>query len=353
MPSPTRWRPRACARSREPSWSTTPLRRRPNGSHLAVLVPRRAAVGPARRPGRGRWLSARGRRERVAHPGALRRSGDRRGTSARLAPAGPRRRDLGRGRAGAGRRRRRVARDAGVTSDLGAGRAPPAQERQPGRRTALEGARPGGGGPRVDRGGRSGGGRVGQRSGGGLAWNVRGRWVGPRPDERHHVHRPRGRPRRGRARRSARCRSAGRRGDGHPRCRYRDTPAAGVLRAKTGTLDHASALAGFVALPEGGHATFAFLANDAVHEIGPATSEAEALLGVVLATRQPTCPPAAPRIDAPSWPRASRFAQATGLGGAVSSPGLVVALDAMSTVSAAPVDRCSHEAGAEIDLGAP
>ncbi len=135
--------------------------------------------------------------------------------------------------------------------------------------------------------------------------------------------------------------------------RYRDTPAAGVLRAKTGTLDHASALAGFVALPEGGHATFAFLANDAVHEIGPATSEAEALLGVVLATWQPTCPPAAPRIDAPLVATSLALAQATGLGGAVSSPGLVVALDAMSTVSAAPVDRCSHEAGAEIDLGAP
>ena len=57
--------------------------------------------------------------------------------------------------------------------------------------------------------------------------------------------------------------------DGTLRLRMLDTPAAGRVRAKTGTLSGVSALAGYVETAEGEPLAFAFLMQNFVGSSGP------------------------------------------------------------------------------------
>lgn len=87
--------------------------------------------------------------------------------------------------------------------------------------------------------------------------------------------------------------------------RFRGSPAQGRLHAKTGSLGDVTALAGFVELPEGGTATFAYVANgDGAVAQGRA---AEEVLGTVLAQYLAPCrdAPTAPLV-APVSPYAAQ-----------------------------------------------
>ncbi|MEZ5180593.1 MAG: D-alanyl-D-alanine carboxypeptidase [Acidimicrobiales bacterium] len=131
--------------------------------------------------------------------------------------------------------------------------------------------------------------------------------------------------------------------------RFAATAAAGRLRAKTGTLDDVRALAGFVELPEGGTATFAFVANG---QVGERTQAVEAFLAEVLATWRPPCPAgrAAP-VDAPLAASAVLVPIAPGPWGAVAAPGLVTALVALEAPATAPLDRCARTSRTPVALG--
>lgn len=72
------------------------------------------------------------------------------------------------------------------------------------------------------------------------------------------------------------------------RDRFRGTPAEGRLRAKTGTLSTVTALAGFVELPDGGTATFAYVANGKPAEGDP--HRGQDFLGVLLGQYATPCP---------------------------------------------------------------
>lgn len=69
--------------------------------------------------------------------------------------------------------------------------------------------------------------------------------------------------------------------------RFRGNPAEGRMHAKTGSLNQVSALAGFVALPEGETATFAYVANQ--DPIDPSVRAVEDVLGAVLGAYVPPC----------------------------------------------------------------
>ena len=61
------------------------------------------------------------------------------------------------------------------------------------------------------------------------------------------------------------------------------------MHAKTGSLSQVSALAGFVALPEGETATFAYVANR--DPIDASVLAAQDILGAILGTYVPPCTP--------------------------------------------------------------
>ena len=88
--------------------------------------------------------------------------------------------------------------------------------------------------------------------------------------------------------------------------RFRGNPAEGRLHAKTGSLTDVTALAGFVALPKGETATFAYIANGA--PVDARVKGAQDLLGAILGSYVPPCPaaPAAP-VVAPIAPYASEM----------------------------------------------
>ncbi|MCB0958989.1 MAG: D-alanyl-D-alanine carboxypeptidase/D-alanyl-D-alanine-endopeptidase [Acidimicrobiales bacterium] len=131
--------------------------------------------------------------------------------------------------------------------------------------------------------------------------------------------------------------------------RFASTAAAGRLRAKTGTLDDVRALAGFVELPEGATATFAFVANG---QVGARTLAIEAFLAQLLATWLPPCPEGDPApIDAPLSAPAVLVPIAPGPWGAAAAPGLVTALVALEGPATAPLDRCARASRPPVALG--
>ncbi|MGI8756209.1 MAG: D-alanyl-D-alanine carboxypeptidase/D-alanyl-D-alanine-endopeptidase [Acidimicrobiales bacterium] len=123
--------------------------------------------------------------------------------------------------------------------------------------------------------------------------------------------------------------------------RFRGSPAAGRLRAKTGSLNGVTALVGFVDLPDGAIATFAYLANGA--PITASVLAAQDYLGTLLAGYRPPCPKAtAHRIVAPISPSAVAVALLLAGPGAFGAlPATVASVDAIQRLGPTLADRCT------------
>lgn len=134
--------------------------------------------------------------------------------------------------------------------------------------------------------------------------------------------------------------------------RFRDTAATGRLRAKTGTLANVTSLAGFVDLPGGGTATFAYVANGAPVD-GPLLAKQDLLAGILSGYRAPCPPPTDHQVLAPL---AAYAAQVGALQGApalaVSIPGTVASLAVAERQLPLVADRClADDPAASVDLG--
>lgn len=122
--------------------------------------------------------------------------------------------------------------------------------------------------------------------------------------------------------------------------RFRGTAVAGRLRAKTGSLKNVTTLAGFVDLPEGGSATFAYVANgEPVDEDGLAAQD---LLAATLAGYLPPCPDVASALlVAPVAPYAGQVGTLAMFPlQSVLLPGAVLPLHVFEDRYRALVDRC-------------
>ena len=121
--------------------------------------------------------------------------------------------------------------------------------------------------------------------------------------------------------------------------RFVGSPAQGRLRAKTGTLNGVSALSGFVDLPDGGTATFAYVANG-----GPDAEAmaAEDILGRVLSTYRKPCPRVAPsEVVAPVTAYLGELADlAAGPLAAASQTGTMMATEVFARRFRSVSDRC-------------
>lgn len=126
--------------------------------------------------------------------------------------------------------------------------------------------------------------------------------------------------------------------------RFTTTHAVGVLRAKTGSLNGVSALAGFVDLADGNTATFAYIAN------GPETAakakRAEDFLAEVLASHRPPCPAAAPpALVAPVGAQLAALGALAAAPLAPALPGVAATVGVAQARSGYLLDRCSTVAG--------
>jgi D-alanyl-D-alanine carboxypeptidase/D-alanyl-D-alanine-endopeptidase (penicillin-binding protein 4) len=124
--------------------------------------------------------------------------------------------------------------------------------------------------------------------------------------------------------------------------RFEGTPAEGRLRAKTGSLNGVTSLAGFVDLPDGTVATFAYVAN------GPQADDprrGQDFLGVLLGQYEDRCPDEAP--DAVVAPLAAVAIDAAPLApvplAPVVAPGLLAALHAVEANPDSTVHRCASD----------
>jgi D-alanyl-D-alanine carboxypeptidase/D-alanyl-D-alanine-endopeptidase (penicillin-binding protein 4) len=123
------------------------------------------------------------------------------------------------------------------------------------------------------------------------------------------------------------------------RGRFRGTPAEGRLRAKTGSLNEVTALAGFVEMPDGQVATFAYIAN------GPQADDprrGQDFLGALLGQYEQVCSETAGgAVVAPVGAYALGAAALAPVGAAtLLAPGLVVALDGFEANPGGIVDSC-------------
>ncbi|MCU1369157.1 MAG: dac, partial [Ilumatobacteraceae bacterium] len=131
--------------------------------------------------------------------------------------------------------------------------------------------------------------------------------------------------------------------------RFGGSEAEGKLRAKTGSLNGVRSLAGFVELPDGDVATFAYIANGDQEDRDPI--RAQAFLGEILATYLPPCPtdevPPVPLVDAVQVLQVGALAAAPAAG---AMPGVVGAIRAADVRAGDLLDRCAAEAETDVVL---
>lgn len=122
--------------------------------------------------------------------------------------------------------------------------------------------------------------------------------------------------------------------------RFRGTPAEATLHAKTGSLASVRALAGFVELPEGGTATFAYVVN--AERLPAQLDRVQDFLATVLGGYLPPCPEPGPTgLVAPLAPYAGQVgALAMFPLQSVLLPGAVLPLHVFEDRYKALVDRC-------------
>lgn len=132
--------------------------------------------------------------------------------------------------------------------------------------------------------------------------------------------------------------------------RFGTTEAVGVLRAKTGSLNGVTSLAGFVDLPDGEVATFTYIANG---DAPVAPRRPQEFLAQVLATYRRPCPAGTPP---PLVITGASGAAAVALGGVAPlaiGPATAAAALASSEAGPSALDRCSRRDEGATVVGGP
>ncbi|MEO6628609.1 MAG: D-alanyl-D-alanine carboxypeptidase/D-alanyl-D-alanine-endopeptidase [Aquihabitans sp.] len=120
--------------------------------------------------------------------------------------------------------------------------------------------------------------------------------------------------------------------------RFRGTAAQDRLRAKTGSLNDVTALAGYVAMADGQTATFAYIAN------GPQADDprkGQDFLGILLGQHEKTCPEPTGPMVVPLTPYTAQVGLLSGIPmAALMIPALAIPLDAIEGQASSMVDPC-------------